>query len=178
MADTSPHFVWRAHPAREKPVRAAIGLGVVAAFGALVGVWCVMDGLPASIAAVIGAAASGVLILALHRFFFPSRFEIDSDGITARYFLKTQHLEWRHIRRFLHDQFGGYLSTRAQRSRLDGWKGMHILFGAARVGAVGRIRAHLPEDVRASSNSVAGDATEAEAAPDPRSTSHREPARR
>lgn len=90
-------------------------------------------------------AALLILLLALNRFFFPSRFQINSQGITSRYLLKTQVLAWKDIRRFILDSHGGYLSTRAVPSRLDPYRGMHILFGQHREAVIKRIRARLAQ---------------------------------
>ena len=94
---------------------------------------------------VWAAAACLVLLAALSRFFFPSRFMIDADGITARYLLHTQQIKWCDIRRFVQDDRGGYISTRAKRSWLDAYRGMHILFGIHREAVIERIRARLSD---------------------------------
>ena len=67
-------------------------------------------------------------MLGLNRFFFASTFIIDDAGIEARYPLRKLRLEWKDIRRFLHDSDGGYLSTRSRPSRFDAYRGMHLLF--------------------------------------------------
>ncbi|MEM7230346.1 MAG: PH domain-containing protein [Planctomycetota bacterium] len=78
---------------------------------------------------LVGVAASGLLILALNRFFLPTRFEIDEDGITARYPLRRARQRWGEIRRCVSDQHGVFVSTRARRSRFDAYSGMQILPG-------------------------------------------------
>ena len=92
-----------------------------------------------------GVLGAGIMLAALNRFFFPSHFEIDGEGITAEYPLRRLRLSWKDLRRFCHDRHGGYLSTRARRSWLDGYRGMHVLFGARRDAVIEQIRAHLPE---------------------------------
>ena len=83
------------------------------------------------------------LVVALNRFFFPSRFRIDPEGITARFPFQTQRLRWAEIRRFVVDEHGGYLSTRSKLSRLDAYRGLHILFGRHRQAVIDSIRTHL-----------------------------------
>lgn len=132
MADvTIQPFSWRAHPARERRAQAVMALGVIAAF-------CVVVFL-AFASWAWTALCFVVLVASLSRFFFPSRFEIDDEGITARYPLRRMRLRWTELRRFVHDRYGGYLSTRARPSRLDAFKGMHILFGAQRDRVVATI---------------------------------------
>ncbi len=128
-------FTWHAHPASERTGPAVLGLVIVAALAAAV--WTMVH----SIAGTVVSAV--VLVAALNRFYFRSRFEIDSTGITARFPLRTQRLRWSDTRRFVVDDHGGYLSSRSKRSRLDAWQGLHILFGRQRTVVIERIQAHL-----------------------------------
>ena len=102
---------WRSHPAREHTGRAMIGLVIIAGLTAVIfagfGPWW-----------ALGACV--VLLLSLHRFYFPSRFVIDEQGITAAFLLRSRSLRWQDIRRFVHDQNGGYLSTRSRASSAPG----------------------------------------------------------
>jgi hypothetical protein len=139
-------FTWHAHPARERTSRAVAGAGVIVLLAAVV--FVLMDADPnASTAAAIAWSilSAVVLVLALNRFFFRSRFTIDAEGITARYPLRKQRFQWADLRRFVHDEYGGFLSTRAARSWLDAYRGMHLLFGEHRRTVIERIRAHLSE---------------------------------
>ncbi len=130
-------FTWYAHPASERSGPAALGLVIVAALAAAV--WAMVH-------SITVAVVSGIVVVAaLNRFYFRSRFEIDSTGITARFPLRTQRLRWSDTRRFVVDDHGGYLSSRSKRSRLDAWQGLHILFGRQRTAVIERIRAHLGE---------------------------------
>ena len=65
---------------------------------------------------------------------------IDGRGITARHPFRRQRYDWSEVRRFLHDEKGGYLSTRGCSSPLDGFGGMHILFGDRRDAVIRSIR--------------------------------------
>jgi len=125
---------WRACPARQRPAAALLaGLAIAAvalACAALGGVFW-------------GILAVVVLLVSLNRFFFPSRFVIDSEGVTATYLLGTQRFAWSEIRRFSCDRHGLYLSTRSRRSRLDAYRGLHLLFGGRREEVLCRIRASL-----------------------------------
>ncbi len=130
-------FTWHAHPAGERTGPAVLGLVIVAALAAAV--W-------ATVHSVTGAVVSAiVLVVSLNRFYFRSHFEIDSDGIIARYPLRTQRLRWSDTRRFVVGHYGGFLSGRSKPSRLDAWQGLHILFGRQRATVIDRIQAHLGE---------------------------------
>lgn len=134
-ATTGDVFKWTAYPARERPWRAALGIALILAFAAVLWLefsspWWAMFGL-------------AVLLASLNRFFLPSRFAIDAKGITARFPMRTQRMSWADVRRFVHDANGGYLSTRARASRLDGFRGMHLLLGAEPEGIITLIDSHL-----------------------------------
>lgn len=134
IADGSS-FSWVAHPAREQPGRLMVAVIWIAATMLVVF---------ATTNSVFWAALTIVmLVFALNRFFVPSAFELDEQGITARYPLRTRRYEWREIRRFAHDDDGGYLSTRAVPSHLDAHRGMHLLFGTCRAEAINKINRQL-----------------------------------
>lgn len=135
MQNGPTEFSWCAHPASERTGPAVLGLVIVAAVTACV--WVAFG------SAGWTALAAVVLVAALNRFYFRSRFAIDAEGITARFPLRTQRVRWADTRRFVVDENGGYLSARAKRSRLDAWQGLHILFGRQRDAVIERIRAHL-----------------------------------
>src|SRR5262245_16098716 len=128
-------YSWSAHPARER-VHGLAGAALVIASTAI-GAW-ISFGWPWALLWV------AVLMIALNRFFFPSRFAIDAEGITASYPLRRQRYRWSDLRRFVLDRNGGYLSSRGRRSALDAYSGMHLLFGANRQEVIDRIRARMP----------------------------------
>ncbi len=129
-------LTWAAHPARQHPMAAVFAVVAIGALalgcGMLMNVWW-------------GLAAFVVMILPLSRFFFPSRFSMDEEGVTAQYRFASQRYAWSEIRRHCCDAHGVYLSTRSRRSRLDGFRGMHILFGSSREEVLRGIRAFLAD---------------------------------
>jgi hypothetical protein len=137
--DGEQGFSWQAHPLRERAGRAAAGVLAVAALAVVAGQ--LMQSIWWSVFTV------GFLLLALNRFFFPSRFVIDAEGITASYPVRRLRLRWDELRRFVHGRSGAFLSTRARPSWWDGHRGMLVLFGNEREAVIDRIRARLPEGV-------------------------------
>ena len=135
--ETTQPFSWQAHPARERRAHSVMAFGFILIFSALI---FASVGNPAW-----GAASLVILVLGLNRFFFPSRYVIDDEGITAKYPLRRLHYRWTELRRFVHDQYGGYLSTRSRPSRLDAYKGMHIQFGGRRDDIIECINRHMAE---------------------------------
>ena len=96
------------------------------------------------------ALASLVLIVSLNRFFFPSRFTIDGNGVAANYLFGSRRFDWSEIRRFQHDRHGVYLSTRATASRLDAYRGIQLLFGRSKDEVLRRVQSQLPQSGGAS----------------------------
>lgn len=143
---TAPHehstepVEWTSHPARQRPRDAVMAVFVVMMVAGAAGIFGGGSGW--AVLAVV------VLLLALNRFFFPSRFKIDEQGITASYPIRRQKLKWNRVRRFIHDDNGGYLSTRARRSWTDAYRGMHIQFGDDRRGIIDLINAKVAEAQR------------------------------
>ncbi len=138
-------FAWIAWPARDHPGRTVVAGAIMVAFAALITSWCLRDGISLPLCILAGVGSLAVLFLALNRFFLVSRFEIDEEGLTARHPLRGRgrRIQWKDVRRFLHDRHGGYLSRRAVRSRFDSWQGVHILWGGDSQKTIDAIRAHL-----------------------------------
>jgi hypothetical protein len=134
-----PEFSWYAHPLREHAIRGVIGMTIIAGFALFAAI--LMNSV------VWGVLAAGVMVLLLNRFFFPSRFSIDEEGITAWYPLRRARFRWAELRQFVHDRHAGFLSTRAASSRL-GARGMHILFGDQRESVIARIERRVAEGAR------------------------------
>ncbi len=140
-------LTWRCHPARERPGSAILGGLIILG---LAGAAWISFGVAWAVVAIV------VLVFSLNRFCFPSRFEMDDDGITARYALKRQRMRWHDVRRFLHDGRGGYLSTRSRRSFLDSYSGMHVLFAMQSPGDREQVVACIQQ--RVDSATTAGEA--------------------
>jgi hypothetical protein len=137
-AELHREWTWRAHPARERPGAATLGgLAVVLLSGAA----ALFFGHSA-----FALPAALFLLLSLNRFFFPSRFRIDSSGIHGDYPIGRKSFTWKDVRRVAEDDRGLWLSSRARPSRLDAYQGMHVLFGAQRAEVSTRIRQFLESE--------------------------------
>ena len=137
----APIYQWTAHPMKTRPERLLLGGLLILLLAAMTvlfaGSWW------------WGLVALVILVLATNRFFFPSTFVIDEEGITAKYPLRTVRYRWRELRRFVHDENGGHLSTRGKRSFIDAYSGIHLLFDAQREEAVAQIRQMMNDGKRA-----------------------------
>ncbi|RMF71894.1 MAG: hypothetical protein D6744_17405 [Planctomycetota bacterium] len=77
----------------------------------------------------IGAAV--VMCLALSRFFFPTRYRIDGEGVTAWTALTTRSIAWRDVRRIEVGGHAAWISPSRQRNWREARRGVHVLFGDA-----------------------------------------------
>ena len=113
---------WSAHPLRERPKRALAGFVIIVALAALAAIEMGH--------AAWGGFAAALLVAFLNEFFFPSRFAIDADGVTARYPLRQQRLAWDQVRRVDVGARGGFLGTRGKAGAYDR-RGVHLWFAAS-----------------------------------------------
>ena len=93
-----------------------------------------------------GVFAVMVLLVGCNRFFFPTRYEITVEGITARFPLRTIAYQWTDLRRFVFDDTGGFLSPRVRRSLLDEYRGISLLFPEDAEEVIQEIRNRLPAE--------------------------------
>lgn len=128
-------FLWKAYPALERKFAFISTTLVIIAISILL--YISFQSLFWSVFSVV------ILIISLNRFYFPSVYTIDSKEIIAKYFFRKQRYLWKNIRRFNYTKYGGYLSGRKQPSRLDAFRGMHILFGSHRDDIISKIQTYL-----------------------------------
>ncbi len=100
---------WRVHPAQRRPLAAVAALAAIAALAVATSLlaedwfW--------------GAVAAFALLLALNRFFLPSRFELAADSITLKQPLWDERIAWSAVGRFAFDESAGLLSASVRPSR-------------------------------------------------------------
>ena len=105
-------------------------LAVVAAVAALVAA-------PAGAATVQVNLGSGsdssylrllVLFASLAKYYFPTRFRLDADGITVKTMTQTLHKAWSMYRSYYPDRNGVLLSPFPSPSRLENFRGLYVMF--------------------------------------------------
>lgn len=112
-------FAWTVHPLVERPWA---GAGVIATLGGLGLATGMLSG-PGW-----GCLAILALVMALHRFCFPSRFALSDAGATAEYLLTRESCAWSAVRSTVTAKHGIWLVyTAGSRSR-----GMQLLWGRHR----------------------------------------------
>lgn len=130
---------WRVHPARQQPGRAILGLVIIFIAAYAIAGWVER----AEWQLPIGLGSAFVLLLSVNRFFLPSTFSLDEEGITAQYPLRRQRVRWTEIRRFLAGPRGGLLSRRARASTFDVLSGVQLFFNEHRDEQVATIRGRI-----------------------------------
>lgn len=128
-------ITWRVHPARHR-----LGAACGAAVAIFAFAWLATD--------LMGNLGWGLfsgmfLFVMLNRFFLPSEFTLDQNGVTARYPWRSLQFAWHDVRRFLHDNRGGYISDRRRSSMFDAFRGIHLVFAENRDAVVARIKARI-----------------------------------
>ena len=153
--DNSPDtaFTWRACPAAERRGPALLAVIVILIMAALVYVLLryggTNTGISSTVSILCSLAAAAFLFLTLHRFFFPSRYTIDENGITCHHLFSDRHYRWEEIHQFRHDENGGYLMATPYRPRLAPMRGLHLLFNDHREEVIRRIRLFLDRGEKA-----------------------------
>ena len=139
MTESDPDILeWTIHPLREQPGRAVLVLLAMLVSGLMVTL-SVPD---PQFGLMAGGAAIFFLFLTLNRFFLPSRYRLDANGIAVRYPFGSKSLRWKELRRFPHDHVGGYLTTRARKGIFD-TKGISVLFGSRGPEIIPRIKSSM-----------------------------------
>jgi len=129
MNEDEGRMVWRVWPAREQPGRAVLGLVLIFLTAGVVGFYGGASGGSTVEGVLWGVGAIFIFGTSLSKFFFVTEFVIDDEGIYAKYLTGKKGLKWGRVKRFVHRDGLGYLSTRSKVSWLDGYRGMMIRFG-------------------------------------------------
>ena len=109
---------WVSHPAREKPVKLGLVLGITTVFCVIF--WFLAGPFWVGITLV-------VVFLSLYSFWVPTTYTLDHEGIEVRRFLYKRRFEWSRFRRWELDENGIFLGTFSNPSRLDPWRGLYLL---------------------------------------------------
>lgn len=112
-------FAWTVHPLVERPWA---GAGVIGILGGL-GVTTAMLSGPGW-----GCLAILAMVIALHRFCFPSRFALNDTGATAEYLLSRESCPWSAVRSTALAKHGIWLIYSAGKRP----RGMQLLWGRHR----------------------------------------------
>lgn len=130
-----PILTWKVHLLREQPAKLllvipAAALSLVASY-VLFGTF------------TFGLIALFLILTSLAEYLFPIRFEIDSQGASARTLTARTRIEWSRVKKYYLDDRGIKLSPLSRQTRLEAYRGVYLVFGDRReeiIEAVKEIR--------------------------------------
>jgi len=112
---------WVVHPLGQEPRwRSAALVAIIAATSVLAA--ASLDGL------LYGLFSAVALTLSMSRYFLPTRYRVDGDGVAWRLFTWRRR-PWRDFARVDERPDGLFLSPFARPTRLDPYRGLHLRFG-------------------------------------------------
>jgi hypothetical protein len=138
-AEATDRFSWTVHPARERPLTT---LGISAMVLVVGGYVQVESGL-----LIVGIGAMLVLVLFWQRFFFPSSYSIDSEGLSESGVTGEKRLLWQDVRLAQIGTQAAWLSELPRRNWREGRRGIHVLFGKQRERVVAEMTRYLPREI-------------------------------
>jgi len=130
-----PILTWKVHLLREQPLKLLLVIPVAGL--SLVASQILLGTLTFGVIALFLIAAS------LAEYLFPIRFEIDSQGASARTLTARTRIEWSRVKKYYLDDRGIKLSPLARQTRLEAYRGVYLMFGDRRdevIEAVKEIR--------------------------------------
>ena len=98
---------------------------------------------------VFGALAGLVMFGSLAKFFLPTKYTFDSEGVTVKTTTQTYTRPWSMFRSFYTDKNGVLLSPFIAPSRLENFRGLYITFDNNRDAVLDFVKEHVipPDDI-------------------------------
>lgn len=119
---------WTSYPLARHPVRGAILIAICILF--CVGTWMWFEHW------VFVSVAVAVLFLSTMRYYFPTRYRLDGEGVRSWFIGLAKFRPWSDFRNVYVHKDGMFLAPFEKPSRLDAFRGIYIRFGANRDEAV------------------------------------------
>ena len=117
-------LTWTVHPVVDRPRAAMAMVALILAILALVRLNYPEPGWT--------AFAAVILCLSLARFFFPTTYRLDDEGIHTRFLGISRDYRWGVYRRIESGRNGVFLSPFVKPDRLDNFRGLMLLAGSNR----------------------------------------------
>ncbi len=130
-----PILTWKVHLLREQPRKLLLVIPVAAM--SLVASHVFFHTF------TFGLIAMFLIMASLAEYLFPIRFEIDSQGASARTLTARTRIEWSRVKKYYLDDRGIKLSPLSRQTRLEAYRGVYLMFGDRRdevIEAVKEIR--------------------------------------
>ena len=133
----SEELSWRCHPARRRPVRAALVAGLHVILGVAIALY--------TGSAPFAAVLTLVLFLSLSGFFFPTSYRLTDQGVRVKTLVTTFERPWSTYRSHWPDRNGVLLSPFPGRSRLENFRGLFVRFDDNRDEVVAFVKRFVAE---------------------------------
>ncbi len=127
-ATNDSNLEWKIRPAASRPGKTMIAILVILVFSILISFAFANIGW--------GLFSALVLLLALNRYFFYSRFVLSPQNAQARYPLTVKTLNWKDVLHYYSDETSGYLATTAKISRFRQQQGIQLYFKSEYAAAI------------------------------------------
>jgi hypothetical protein len=136
--DTGPTLEWRCHPMKRRPwVSVAVTLFI---FLLAFMVYVLMESKFFTILALI------LLFASLAKFYFPTEFRLNREGVAVKTTTQTLHKEWSLFRSYYPDKNGVLLSPFVRPSRLESFRGLYLMFNNNRDEVVEFVKRYVGAD--------------------------------
>ena len=126
---------WRAWPAKEHPLRAAVLIAALAVLGVLV-----RQGTHDAVLAVAGPV---FVLLSVSSWLMPTTYRLTDEALEVRSLGVTRVRPWSEMRRMTVDETGIFLSPFERKHWLDAYRGVRLLTGGNRDQVVAFVEAKL-----------------------------------
>ncbi len=128
---------WESHPLRrEKPAKSILLVALIVASSAAAAFgfehW------------FYGIFSLGALTASLSRYFFPTYYVLDGEGVSSEHLGFKQRRSWAEFRRVDEHRDGIFLRPSARLGRLDSFRGVFLRFDKNREDVARFIRCHVP----------------------------------
>jgi hypothetical protein len=133
--------VWRAWPARQRPLTALVLIAGATVLGILVA--------RGTQDPVLGIAAPVFVLASLSSFLLPTEYRLTREAVEVKSLGVVRSRPWTEMRRFEEDRSGVFLSPFEKRSWLDAYRGVRLDPGGKRDQVVAFVKGRLAPARRA-----------------------------
>lgn len=121
LAPEGRSLAWRIHPVKRKPMLSAVVTLAILLFSFLVFV--------STESTFMTVLSLAILFGSLAKFYWPTSFTLTEKEIVVKTTMQTLRKEWSLYRSYWPDKNGVLLSPFAEKSRLENFRGLYLIFG-------------------------------------------------
>lgn len=121
LAPDGRSLAWRIHPVKRKPMLSAVVTLAILLFSFLVFV--------STESTFMTVLSLAILFGSLAKFYWPTSFTLTEKEVIVKTTMQTLRKEWSLYRSYWPDKNGVLLSPFAEKSRLENFRGLYLIFG-------------------------------------------------